>query len=170
MKNCLKKWIPVILWMMLIFFLSAQPDLESGLPFVWDFILRKFAHIFEYLILCLLFFYALFPSRSTEATVVSLWRNVKRNYLKWFGRTKNAPRHSNVQAQEYFESHYCKNMEWSSCKKAIYLSVFFSFIYAISDEYHQRFIFGRCGCIRDVFIDSVGILIGYWIIKMKMVK
>ena len=126
MKFFLKKWLPVILWMTLIFFLSAQPGLKSNLPFIWDFILRKFVHIFEYFILYLLFFYALY----SPCCVKSNNKNIK----------------------------------------ALYLSALFSFIYAISDEYHQRFVFQRCGCKTDVFIDSIGILIGYWIIKRKMIK
>jgi VanZ family protein len=33
-----------------------------------------------------------------------------------------------------------------------------SFLYAISDEYHQTFVFGRNGSGKDVFIDTLGIL------------
>ena len=46
--------------MALIFFLSAQPDLSSGLG-VWDLILRKFAHAGAYALLTLLWFRALAP-------------------------------------------------------------------------------------------------------------
>ena len=45
-------WGPVILWAGLIFGLSHTPDLKSGLD--CDFILRKGAHMTEYLILTLL--------------------------------------------------------------------------------------------------------------------
>lgn len=36
------------LWGMLIFYLSAQPDLTSGFPPSYDFVLRKLAHIFVF--------------------------------------------------------------------------------------------------------------------------
>ena len=50
---------PVFLWAGLIFFLSAQPELSSGLPSIWDFVLRKAAHITEYAIFTFLIFRAL---------------------------------------------------------------------------------------------------------------
>ena len=34
-----------------------------------------------------------------------------------------------------------------------------SFLYAISDEYHQTFVVNRCGCPSDVLVDTVGILL-----------
>lgn len=37
---------------------------------------------------------------------------------------------------------------------------FFGSLYAISDEIHQLFVEGRSGEVRDVFIDSIGIIIG----------
>ena len=44
----LKWWLPVALWAALIFYLSSIPYLNSGLE--EDRLLRKFAHILEYLI------------------------------------------------------------------------------------------------------------------------
>lgn len=46
--------------MALIFFLSAQPDLDSGLG-IWDTVLRKLAHFSEYCALTLLWAWALRP-------------------------------------------------------------------------------------------------------------
>jgi VanZ family protein len=43
-------WLPVVAWAALIFALSAQPDLTTGLG-TWDTILRKLAHLVEYGIL-----------------------------------------------------------------------------------------------------------------------
>ena len=37
------------------------------------------------------------------------------------------------------------------------LGVFFSFVYAISDEIHQLFVSGRHGRVTDVLIDLIGI-------------
>jgi VanZ family protein len=41
-------------------------------------------------------------------------------------------------------------------------ALIFSLIYAVSDEYHQTFVQGREGCVRDVLIDSIGIFAGYF--------
>lgn len=54
MNKFLKNWLPIILWAGLIFYLSAQPGLKSGMPWPYDFILRKGAHIVEFSILFLL--------------------------------------------------------------------------------------------------------------------
>ncbi|MEK7452940.1 MAG: VanZ family protein [Patescibacteria group bacterium] len=107
-----KSWLPVLLWGFLIFYLSSIPNLKSS--FEADFILRKFAHIFEYFILAVLVFNA---------------------WLKTFKR------------QIDFK------------KIAFYVFIIASF-YAISDEFHQSFVFGRHGDIKDVFMDSIGVLCG----------
>lgn len=48
-------------FMGLIFYLSSQPDLSTGLG-TWDFVLRKLAHITEYGLLAALAYWALHPS------------------------------------------------------------------------------------------------------------
>ena len=52
------RFVPPLLLMGLIFFLSAQPDLSSGLG-TWDLILRKLAHMAEYGLLWILWWRAL---------------------------------------------------------------------------------------------------------------
>lgn len=52
-------WIPVLLWMAVIFALSSVPDLKSGLQPLWDLVLRKMAHAFEYTALSWLVYRAL---------------------------------------------------------------------------------------------------------------
>ncbi|RMF92708.1 MAG: hypothetical protein D6734_11695 [Candidatus Schekmanbacteria bacterium] len=53
-------WGPVILWYSIMFYLSHQPNLNSGLAY--DFLLRKCAHIFEFAVLSLLIFNAIWKS------------------------------------------------------------------------------------------------------------
>ena len=43
---------------------------------------------------------------------------------------------------------------------AYLLSFIFSFLYAISDEFHQTLVAGRSGMVRDVLIDTIGALFG----------
>ena len=66
--------------------------------------------------------------------------------------------------------------DWISRQKKYlpYASAFvFSFIFAVSDEFHQYFIFGREGKISDIGIDVIGIilaLLAYWIaMKQKVI-
>ncbi len=48
--------------------------------------------------------------------------------------------------------------------RAVILSVFVSLLYAVSDETHQLFVFGRTGKATDVLIDGLGILIAVFVI------
>ncbi|MDO8661910.1 MAG: VanZ family protein [Candidatus Omnitrophota bacterium] len=56
MLKFFKLWVPVIVWGAVIFYFSDTPYLKTGLEY--DYILRKLAHIFEYLILTLLLYRA----------------------------------------------------------------------------------------------------------------
>jgi VanZ family protein len=49
-SRILTVWLPVVAWAALIFVLSAQPDLSTGLG-SWDLVLRKLAHLAEYAVL-----------------------------------------------------------------------------------------------------------------------
>ena len=52
-----------------------------------------------------------------------------------------------------------------SIKNVIIVSIMLCIIYSISDEVHQLFIEGRSGEVIDVFIDTIGIIIGNLIYK-----
>jgi VanZ family protein len=45
-----------------------------------------------------------------------------------------------------------------------------AYLYAFSDEFHQHFIIGRTGRLRDTFFDLAGILIGLLVIKFFLKK
>ncbi len=113
MNKKIINWILVFLWAGVIFFFSHQPDLKSGFPNQWDFVLRKLAHISEYAVLTFLLFRALNGNQLNK-------------------------------------------------KKILFFSFLISFLYAISDEYHQTFILGRNGAVRDVLIDSIGMILVVW--------
>ncbi len=52
---------------------------------------------------------------------------------------------------------------WPGFSRWHFLSSFLLvIIYAMTDEWHQTFVFGRTGTVRDVFIDSLGALIGFY--------
>ena len=44
--------------------------------------------------------------------------------------------------------------------RALGCSLIFCFLYACSDEYHQTFVPGRSGELRDVFVDLAGVAFG----------
>ena len=58
-----------------------------------------------------------------------------------------------------------KNFMLKNSKKAI-ISVAIAILYAASDELHQRFVPGRSGRVTDVLIDSIGILVSLFILRL----
>lgn len=126
-------WLPVVIWMGLIFYLSHQPaeqssELSSGFmdillhilfaifpadgdfPYL-HFFIRKAAHFFAYFLLGVFVIYAV--RRSVKQLL-----------------------------------------------RSTYITLIICILYAISDEVHQLFIPGRSGEIRDVMIDSLGAICG----------
>ncbi len=130
-----KYWLPVVLWMILIFGGSTNlgapkntsriigPFLHWLVPDISDqaidrvqFAVRKSGHMAEYAILSLL-----------------LWR-ARRNI-------------SNIPA---------KGWRWSDARFAILLSA----TYAVTDEFHQSFVSTRQASVLDVLIDTSGAAVG----------
>jgi VanZ family protein len=107
---------PVAL-MTLIYVLSAQPDLSTGLGF-WDLVLRKLAHAGIFGALTLLWFRALGPLTA----------------------------------------------------RALAVAATISFLYAITDEYHQSFVSGRHGSVLDVGIDAIGIGAAALLVRSRRFK
>ena len=71
-------WLAVIVWLVIIYFFSNQPNLKSTLEPLWDFVFRKIAHIIEYFVLTFLFVRALknyhlpLPTVTFSAGVLAL--------------------------------------------------------------------------------------------------
>ncbi len=119
MRKFLKFWLPVIVWMAVIFTLSSIPDLKSGLK--EDYILRKIAHALEFAILTYLLFRAI-------------------------------------------------KLDEPRTKRAVIFALIIALFYAFSDESHQLFVKGRQCSIKDVGIDSIGILISAGLCYIKSRK
>lgn len=130
-KILFKYWLPVLLWMALIFGASAdaasshrssriiEPFVRWLLPHLSErnmdavvFYVRKCAHVTEYGVLALLF-----------------WRALRRP-------VRNDPR------------------PWQT-RLAVWV-VGLAFLYALTDEIHQRFVPNREGRFHDVLIDTGG--------------
>lgn len=104
----IRRWFLVFIWCALIFYLSHQPDLSTGLG-KWDFIVRKVAHVAEYAILTWL--------------VIRAFKGYNIN------------------------------------RKILVGTAILVLLYAVSDEYHQTFVQGRRGSLKDVLIDGGGIIL-----------
>jgi len=98
-------WLPPLVLMGIIFFLSAQPNLNSGLGWI-DHVGRKFVHASEYALLCVLWWRALRTVADDQRALLGAWT--------------------------------------------------IATAYAITDEFHQRFVTGRHSTWVDVVIDSLG--------------
>jgi len=64
LRSGVKRWLPALLWMGFIFFLSSQSDLPRYPHSLIDFVLKKGAHLFEYAILGILLNRAVGNERS----------------------------------------------------------------------------------------------------------
>jgi VanZ family protein len=117
MVKGLVRWMAVVCWMVVLFMLSALPAVASPFEPVYDFSLRKLAHLTIYAVLTVLLFRAF------------RWHVSRPNHAWLF---------------------------------AIVVAV----LYACSDEWHQTFVPGREGTIRDITIDSVG-AIGVWVLGSR---
>jgi len=103
------RWLPLLIWMGLIFWLSSQTRSEVPSFGVWDLLVKKGAHFLGYGLLALLAYFAMAGERSGSVE--------KRPFL---------------------------------------IALLITILYAMSDEWHQRFVPTRNGTAVDVLIDSLG--------------
>jgi VanZ family protein len=140
MRQFLRYWLPVLIWMAVIFGASADPQSHEHSRYIFrpillwlfphlsdqdfekiHFLLRKCCHLTEYAILGLLVFRALSYSKT--------------NLPPW---------------------------SWPRVGGALLIV----FLYAATDEYHQSFVPGRTALFSDVCIDTGGAaiaLFAWWI-------
>lgn len=134
-----KKWIAfslMILWMVLIFYFSAQAapqSSEQSMGIVK--IIKSFAEK---------------VSTSAKNLDISFWENVERSLRKLA--------HGFI----YFVLGILALNFMINCnvKRKKLMSLGICLVYAISDEVHQLFVPGRSGQISDVFVDFTGSILG----------
>lgn len=54
---------------------------------------------------------------------------------------------------------WLENWQFKAIRRSV-IAAFLAMLYAVSDEFHQLFVQGRSGSVRDVMIDSAGALLG----------
>ncbi|MDN7226354.1 VanZ family protein [Planococcus sp. N064] len=133
-------WIVVVLWMALIFSLSHQPASKSS---------EMSTGITEMIVV------------AAEQVVPGIAEN--------FGQLEHIVRKNahffiylilGVLAIHAFSKSGLRSF------RGFGLSVVLCVLYAISDEFHQLFVDGRSGELRDVFIDSSGAIVGIAMYKI----
>lgn len=55
-------------------------------------------------------------------------------------------------------------------KRNISIPLVIGIFYSCTDEFHQIFVVGRSGQVRDILIDSVGVLLGVFVVKLMEKK
>jgi len=136
MKSFVKFWLPLLIWLGVIFagstnVMSAEHTSRFIVPFllwlkpgmspqaIWILlvVVRKCAHVAEYAILALLLWRAFYSGTAFRAKMPLLFGTV----------------------------------------------LVLSAVFAASDEFHQRFVKSRTPSVRDVLLDVAGALLGLWI-------
>lgn len=140
-KNRIYSWLPVILWMLIIFLFSSQPASDS------DGFSRGFTSILIDII------GRIFPIdvvTSTGADLIAKYNHIVRKLAHFTVYLILSILVANALENSKKEFNY----------KMFLYSLLICVLYAISDEFHQLFVSGR-GCqIKDVLIDSMGSFIG----------
>jgi VanZ family protein len=119
MSKKLRRWLPPLIWMGIIFYFSSYPKVSIAENSLYAFVFFKTLHLIEYGILFFLLFRAL---NSFDEEKLSL------KYMFAF-------------------------------------TFLIAILYALSDEIHQTFVPTREGRLRDVFIDTAGMLLMYIYIR-----
>ncbi len=70
MNRFIRYWIPPLLWMALIFFMSSRTHTSVSDTYVFNFIFFKTLHLIEYAVLFTLLFRAFYSQKSKKESIV----------------------------------------------------------------------------------------------------
>jgi VanZ family protein len=88
-------------------------------------------------------------------------------YAVSFDKIVRKTAHMTEYAMLYFAVWLALFMNSHRNNRILIISICICVLYAMSDEIHQLFVKGRSGSVRDIGIDSVGILFGALFIKLS---
>lgn len=133
-------WLPVALWMIVIFIFSAQPATASGSMSkgitltVLSALVPNWEHLSEAARVSYLDWAHILIRKTAHVTEFAVLGGLLMNaFVRWYG---------------------------TLAKKQVLLSLLCGVLYAASDEFHQMFVPARGPAVTDVLIDSAGVLIG----------
>jgi VanZ family protein len=136
--------LPTLLWMGLIYALSAQPSLLEAPEPLLDLLLKKGAHMAGY------------------AVLMVLWWRVVINLTHTCGARVGGPpanaRDAGSALADSPPTGLASTGHWGQLV-ALVVAWTVTVLYAISDEVHQTFVPGRSGRALDVLIDACGALL-----------
>jgi VanZ family protein len=144
-ENIIKSWLPVLIWVTVIFIFSSNPDPYKYLPEAWRSVvplheisnssltewIGQLMHFVEYLVLAFLL------RRSLHAS----GRDARALYKTSAAGTK-------IPA----------------------LVILISMLFALSDEIHQLFVPGRAFQVVDLLIDLLGVLCGVYLYRRLKIE
>ena len=129
-----------IIWMCIIFVFSSQPADESSEVSVG----------FSYRVVSSAGFFLHLPWDEEEFRKISTAIE---------GYIRKAAHMSEYAILTILLFLWLENWQFKVLKRSV-IAAFLAMLYAISDEFHQLFVQGRAGSVRDVIIDSAGAVLG----------
>lgn len=143
-------WTAVLLWLILIFSLSAQPAEQSN---------KLSKKVTEIII-----------DTIDQVATLDIEKHTTMDLIKQFNHIVRKYAHGGI----YFMLGVLMVNAWRRSGVRNFKALLFSFvlcvIYAISDEVHQLFVPGRGAQVLDVLIDSAGAMVGIGMYKMVVKK
>jgi VanZ family protein len=144
----IKNWLPSLIIMILIFMGSNDPVSGEKSDFITRFIWKSVAWIT-----------GVTGSPEQQAATTFIIRKLAHITEYFF-----------LALSYYYGIAKTIKINSGNFQKISLLVVSMAVIYSISDEYHQTFIRGRVGTYEDVLIDSIGIMCGYLLINLKIIR
>nr|WP_320025824.1 VanZ family protein [uncultured Acetobacterium sp.] len=126
-------WVLTLVWMGIIFYLSNQPAVQSSQ----------------------------LSSGVTKRLVIII-----ENFVPGINNLEFESLETGIRKNAHFIAYFVLgiltllSLKLGNIKKAALLALFICISYAMSDEFHQLFVFGRSCQFSDVLIDTAGALLG----------
>lgn len=142
-------WILSIGWIVVIFMLSAETASQSS----------DLSHVF------LSFINEFLDTELTDDTLLRMFAHaLEFAFLTFLSYMALSSTNKISSSRSYAESPV--KLMRSDNEMSIIFTSWFTILNAIFDEYHQLFVIGRDGCITDVLIDMIGIILVLAIIRV----
>ncbi len=72
MSKLFKYWLPLLIWMLVIFLFSSMPTVKAAKLYWQEFVIKKSAHIFEYAVFTILLYRAIKAYKPENANLYKI--------------------------------------------------------------------------------------------------